>query len=212
MFQTMKKSTMFCLLMLLSGIIFAQNDQFTLRVAGMGCPFCAYGLEKKFKDVKGIAQIKIDIQTGKMTFAVPAETSLTLTEADARVSKAGYTAKGISVKRANGKTESMGDVNKVVAPTAMAGEGKNKQTFKVSGNCGMCEARIEKAARSVAGVEAADWHEDSKMITVTFSKKAKLADIQQAIAKSGHDNAGAKADDGVYDKLPACCQYRDRAH
>jgi periplasmic mercuric ion binding protein len=212
MFQTMKKSTLLCILMLLSGIVFAQNDQFTLRVEGLGCPFCAYGLEKKFKDVKGIAQIKIDIQTGKMTFSVPAETSLTLTEADARVSKAGYTAKGIMVKRGNGKTENMGDVNKNIAPTPMAAEGKNKQTFKVSGNCGMCEARIEKAARSVAGVEAADWNEDSKMITVTFAKKTKVSDIQQAIAKSGHDNAGAKAENSVYDKLPACCQYRDRAH
>ena len=29
-------------------------DEFTVQVDGLGCPFCAYGLEKKFKEFKGI--------------------------------------------------------------------------------------------------------------------------------------------------------------
>lgn len=185
----------------------AQTDAFTLRVEGLGCPFCAYGLEKKFKDVKGIKALKIDIQTGKMTYTVPAADKMTLADADARVTKAGYTAKGISVVRADGKTESTGDVNTAVAPTDMTAS-VSKQTFMVSGNCEMCKARIDKAAKSVTGVRKADWNVDTKMLTVEFdTKKTKVADIQAAIAKAGHDNAGAKADAKVYDNLPACCQY-----
>ena len=75
--------------------LIAQTDQFTLRVEGLGCPFCAYGLEKKFKKVKGIDQIKIDIQSGKMTYNVPAANAMKLTDADALVNKAGYTAKAL---------------------------------------------------------------------------------------------------------------------
>ena len=185
----------------------AQTDQFTLRVEGLGCPFCAYGLEKKFKDVKGIKNVKIDIQTGKMTFNVPAANGLKLTDADARVSKAGYTAKGISVVRSTGKTENMGDINTAVAPTAM---GTTKQTVKVSGHCEMCKARIDKAAKSVKGVSLANWDVNSKTLAVEFdSKKTNLAAIQAAIAKMGHDTEGSKSDAKTYDGLPACCQYRE---
>ncbi len=188
----------------------AQTDAFTLRVEGLGCPFCAYGLEKKFKDVKGIEALKIDIKTGKMTFQVPATTGLTLVEADERVSKAGYTAKGIAVTRADGKTESIGDVASTVAMTPMS-DGKvrlQKVAFEAKGNCSMCKARIEKAAKSLAGVKSATWDENTQQLSVKFDGgKSKLKDIQAAVAKSGHDNAGAKANDATYDQLPACCQY-----
>jgi periplasmic mercuric ion binding protein len=186
----------------------AQMDQFTLRVDGLGCPFCAYGLEKKFKDVKGIKDIKIDIQTGKMTFNVPVTTMLTLEQADDRVNKAGYTAKAISILRADGKKESVGDADVTIAPKDMS-SATTKKTFKVSGNCEMCKARIDKAAKGVKGVVKADWDVDTKILSVEFDeKKTKLTDIQKAIAKVGHDNAGNKADTKVYDKLPACCQYK----
>ncbi len=195
----------------LSLVASAQTDAYTLRVEGLGCPFCAYGLEKKFKDVKGIDQLKIDIQTGKMTFLVPSTTALTLEQADARVSKAGYTAKGIAVTRANGKTESMGDVASEVAITPMAnGKGKvQHESFAVAGNCSMCKARIEKAAKGVTGVNAATWNVDTKQLSIEYNgKQAKLKDIQAAVAKTGHDNAGAKSSDVVYDNLPPCCQYK----
>ena len=189
----------------------AQTDAFTLRVEGLGCPFCAYGLEKKFKDVKGIDDLKIDIQTGKMTFRVPSATALTLEQADARVTKAGYTAKGIAVTRANGKTERLGDIESAVAMTDMDKDKSAVQqaSFEAKGNCSMCKARIEKAAKGVAGVKSASWDVDTKQLSVEFDgKQTKLKDIQAAVAKTGHDNAGAKASDAAYDGLPACCQYR----
>jgi periplasmic mercuric ion binding protein len=207
----MKKIFVILSIILVAFKMNAQTDAFTLRVEGLGCPFCAYGLEKKFKDVKGIKNIKIEIKTGKMTYTVPVETKMTLKDADARVSKAGYTAKGVSVLRANGKTEHSGDVNSDVAPTPMDSKMAKltKESFKVSGNCEMCKARIDKTAKSVAGVKSADWNVETKVLTVEFdAKKAKLSDIQKAIAKSGHDNVGGKSDATVYNDLPACCQYR----
>lgn len=81
------------------------------------------------------------------------------------------------------------------------------ETFKVSGNCGMCENNIEKAAK-VAGATFADWNKDTKIITVKYnSTTSNLAKIQENIARAGYDNEGAKTTTEAYNKLHACCQY-----
>lgn len=90
--------------------------------------------------------------------------------------------------------------------TAFAGEKTEK--FKVKGNCGMCEKRIEKAAHSVEGVHSAEWDKNTKMIEVKFDDaQASKGQIEKAIAKAGHDTPNYKAKDEVYEKLPACCKY-----
>src|ERR1700752_3968527 len=80
-------------------------------------------------------------------------------------------------------------------------------TFQVSGNCGMCEAKIEKAAKA-AGATYAAWNKDTKVITVKYnSTSSNLAKIQKSIAAAGYDNVGVKSTTEAYDKLHACCQY-----
>ncbi len=82
------------------------------------------------------------------------------------------------------------------------------EKIKVYGNCGMCQARIEKAAKTVSGVTKAKWNSDNAMLTVTFDEsKAKIIDIHKAVAKVGHDTDLEKADDAVYSALHGCCQY-----
>lgn len=82
------------------------------------------------------------------------------------------------------------------------------EEFKVYGNCGMCEQRIEKAAESVKGVTKADWDKESKMITVSYDKsKTDAHKIQMSIAKVGHDTDTHKATDEDYNMLPGCCKY-----
>ena len=81
------------------------------------------------------------------------------------------------------------------------------ETFKVSGNCGMCKSTIEKAAKE-AGAKEASWDVDKKEITVTYvSSSTNTAKIQQKIADAGYDNAGFKGSDAAYNKLHACCKY-----
>lgn len=90
----------------------------------------------------------------------------------------------------------------------MAFAGGEKEKFKVYGNCGMCESRIEKAAENVDGVESADWNKDTKMILVEFdASKVKVKEIHKAIAKAGHDTEMVKAEDKTYEGLPGCCKY-----
>ncbi len=80
-----------------------ERDNFEVQVDGLGCPFCAYGLEKKFKEFKGIKNVKIDIETGDFTFTYPSEKKLTLIQVEEKVIKAGYSPITMKVTRANGE-------------------------------------------------------------------------------------------------------------
>ena len=93
-----------------------------------------------------------------------------------------------------------------IATTAFSQKTKT-ETFQVSGNCGMCEAKIEKAAKA-AGATYAEWNKETKIITVKYNtSSSNLAKIQKSIAEAGYDNAGVKSTTEAYDKLHACCKY-----
>jgi copper chaperone CopZ len=82
------------------------------------------------------------------------------------------------------------------------------EKIEVKGECGMCEKRIEEAAKSVEGVSAADWNQKTKILKVSFDASKTSADkVQKAVAEVGHDTPLHKSKDDVYNKLPACCKY-----
>ncbi len=61
----MKLKTVLILFLLISlvGLGFAQaQTKYVLTVNGLTCPFCAYGLEKKLKKVKGVESVSIDLE------------------------------------------------------------------------------------------------------------------------------------------------------
>lgn len=183
----------------------AQNvDKFQIQVDGLGCPFCAYGLEKKFKEFKGIKNVAIEIETGDFTFDYPAEKELSMEMVEKQVEKAGYTPITTKIVRANGTVENSKAGGEIAADANLITE-----QFYVYGKCGMCEARIEKAAKSLNGVASAAWDQDSKMLVVEFDENAiKLSDIEMAVVKVGHDTKNHKAKDETYKNLPACCHYK----
>jgi|TARA_Y100000385_G_C13043906_1_gene616570 periplasmic mercuric ion binding protein len=85
---------------------------------------------------------------------------------------------------------------------------KEIETFGVQGNCGMCKATIEKSLQDVPGIYWSEWDIDSQEVTVKFdSKKISLDNIQSRIAKVGYDNNSHRANEEVYNSLPACCKY-----
>lgn len=94
-----------------------------------------------------------------------------------------------------------------LAFATMATAQTKTETFKVSGNCGMCKSKIEKAAKE-AGAKSATWNAETKDLTVTYkSSSTNAAKIQEKIAGVGYDNAGAKATAEAYNKLHGCCKY-----
>lgn len=95
----------------------------------------------------------------------------------------------------------------VTAQTGSKASAPKTETFKVSGNCDMCKARIEKAAKA-EGATKADWDVKSKLVTVTFDPaKTSVDAISKKLASVGHDTEKYKADDKVYEALPSCCHY-----
>ena len=182
-----------------------EMDQFTVQVDGLGCPFCAFGLEKKFKEFKGIKDVTIDIETGVFKFKYPAEKELALVAVEAQVEKAGYTPITTNIMRADGSEES--NENTEMDTEISSSELKETSMF-VAGNCGMCEARIEKAAKSISGVKTAEWDKDSKQLKLTYNtSKVKAEDISKAVAKAGHDTKIHQAKKDTYNDLPGCCHY-----
>ena len=81
------------------------------------------------------------------------------------------------------------------------------ESFKVSGNCGSCKTRIEKAAM-INGVSKADWNKDTKILLLVYNpSKVSSSDVLKKIAAVGHDTEKFLADNKVYNALPGCCQY-----
>ena len=100
---------------------------------------------------------------------------------------------------------------------ALAAKAQDKNldtaTFRVEGICEMCKDRIENGAY-IKGVKKVDWNQETKMITVVYNPgKTTLKKVGESIAKAGHDNEYAIANEADYDKVHGCCKYRtDESH
>jgi copper chaperone CopZ len=93
--------------------------------------------------------------------------------------------------------------------TASLAQKKAEIEFQVSGMCGMCETRIEKAL-DVPGVIMAEWDVETKKAAVVYKTKVLSEEqIHQLIANVGHDTSKIKATDEVYANLHGCCKYRE---
>jgi len=182
----------------------SDRDQFEVQVDGLGCPFCAYGLEKKFKEFKGIKDVKIEMETGLFNFTYPTVKALSMDDVEEQVDKAGYTAVTTKITRADGSVE---ESKQNITELSKESKVITKDIF-VSGNCGMCQARIEKTAKNINGVVSASWDKDNKMLTLEFdSSQTSIGEVSNEVAKAGHDTKYSKAEDNAYNELPGCCQY-----
>ena len=85
------------------------------------------------------------------------------------------------------------------------------QTFKVSGDCGMCKKTIETAA-NIKGSANAIWDESKQILSLTFdSTKTSADEVLKRVAYAGYDNEKFLAPDEAYSKLHGCCQYERSA-
>ncbi len=96
----------------------------------------------------------------------------------------------------------------VLSITTVMAQAEKKEKFEVAGNCGMCEAQIEGAAKSVDGVSSAKWSIETKILEVNYdSTKVSIHKVHKAIAKAGYDTKMNKVNERAYNKLPGCCKY-----
>ncbi len=76
----------------------AQVKQVHLRVDGLACPFCAYGLEKKVSKLAGYEadSYKVKINEGMVSFGWRNNQPLDLEALERAVKKAGFTLRGVT--------------------------------------------------------------------------------------------------------------------
>lgn len=180
-------------------------DLFEVTVAGLGCPFCAYGLEKKLKEFKGVKKLKIDMETGDVSFTFPSTKALAITDVETQVDVAGYTAMSAKVTRYNGAVE---QTAQIAVSDEVDMDNLKESTLFVEGTCKMCQARINKAVKSVKGVADANWDKKTKILSFSYdSKLTTKNEIEDAVVMIGHDTQNKSASDDKYESLPVCCLY-----
>ena len=95
----------------------------------------------------------------------------------------------------------------LISFASVASAQSKTETIKVSGECGMCKTKIEKAAKD-AGASFAEWSVDNKVLTVKYNTtSSNSAKIEKAVAAVGYDTQSIKATDEAYNKLHECCKY-----
>ncbi len=88
------RTVAFALSLLLSVAAFGAQTQYQLRVDGLACPFCAYGIEKELTRTDGVEGIDIDINAGIVTVTMADGTAMTEEKAQQIVEDAGFTLAG----------------------------------------------------------------------------------------------------------------------
>lgn len=83
----------------------AQSNEVKVRVDGLSCPFCAYGLEKKLNDLDGVESINIDFEEGLVVIQVTDSENISEEEIRVKIEEAGFTPKEIVFPRKNEKSD-----------------------------------------------------------------------------------------------------------
>ena len=74
-----------------SAAAFADGTRYELRVDGLACPFCAYGIEKKLNVIDGVDEVDIDLNSGLVTVDVTEGTALNDSQMTELFNDAGFT-------------------------------------------------------------------------------------------------------------------------
>lgn len=89
---------LFIVLLLSSTILLANGNQYELRVDGLSCPYCAYGVEKKLIRTNGVQSIEFDLEKGLVIVKVQEGYTLSKEQLEKLLADAGFTLRSLTVK------------------------------------------------------------------------------------------------------------------
>lgn len=72
----------------------AAQPRYQIDVAGLACPFCAYGIEKKLRAIPGVERVETNIKEGTVVVVMKEGATLDRTRVERAVREAGFTLKG----------------------------------------------------------------------------------------------------------------------
>lgn len=79
-------------------LVSASGTQYDLRIDGLACPFCAYGIEKKLIKTEGVTSVTFDLVKGLVIVTVQEGIILTELQLKQWVHDAGFTLRSVSEK------------------------------------------------------------------------------------------------------------------
>jgi len=95
----MKKVTVVMMLsMIWSAVTFAAGTEYRMRVDGLACPYCAYGIEKKLKAIEGVGKIDVNLDAGLVIVGVAEGVELTEPQMKTLFQDAGFTYRSMTEK------------------------------------------------------------------------------------------------------------------
>ncbi len=75
----------------------AEIKSIAVSVDGLACPFCAYGIEKKIKRLKGVKEIKILLNAGTVTLKCSENKSPAFADVWSAIKDAGFTPRSMKI-------------------------------------------------------------------------------------------------------------------
>jgi len=85
--------------LLWSSLAFAAGNQYDLRVDGLACPFCAYGIEKIFIKTEGVNKVDIDLKNGLVIVKTNEGKTFNEDQLKKIIDDAGFTMKSMTEKQ-----------------------------------------------------------------------------------------------------------------
>lgn len=75
----------------------AQVEAAAVKLDGLSCPFCAYGLEKKLKKIEGVEKVEIKVDQATAELVVKKGKALSIDEVEKAVKDGGFTPRELSL-------------------------------------------------------------------------------------------------------------------
>lgn len=96
----MKQRAVFVFLILatlLSPLVGWAKETIVLEVKGLSCPFCAFGLEKKLRQLPGAEKVTIKVNEGKAEIDVAEGKKIAKDQVEQAVKEAGFTPGSVKI-------------------------------------------------------------------------------------------------------------------
>lgn len=90
MSKTMRKLAL-GLVLSWASTVWAAGPSYRIEIAGLACPFCAYGIEKKLMALDGVEKVETHIKAGAVIVTMKDGASLNEATATQAVEAAGFT-------------------------------------------------------------------------------------------------------------------------
>ena len=130
-----KGLSVLAILLFFSMSSYAGVEKVTIMIKGMACPFCAYGVEKKLKSVKGVKDIDIDIQKGMARLTAEEGQSIEISQVPGAIEDSGFTPDRITAT-VTGRIERNEEGNLILK------SGEGQRTFYLTGDRKLLETHI----------------------------------------------------------------------